>query len=117
VEITPTTHSLDVIATHGTPFRVVFLADGMSLSRPAANKFNKDGPSLVEFYDRRYPQTPDGQFVACYHLDTLLEGRAGGLTLYGGAPSWIVDDATMNLIRFWLDRFAHSTTTESLSNR
>jgi hypothetical protein len=106
LQTTPTTHTLDVVAANGVPFRVVYLADGMSISRPAAGKYNTDGHPLVEFYDRRYPHTPDGQFVADYRADTLLQGAEPGvgLLLQGDSPSWTVDGATMELIRFWLRR-------------
>jgi hypothetical protein len=106
-EIEPTTHTLDVMPSHGVPLRVVLLTDGKSLSRPAANKYRKNDAPVVEFYDRRYPHTPDGQFICEYHLDTLLpDGNGGTFMLWADVPDWRVDGATMVRIREWLRTFA-----------
>jgi hypothetical protein len=103
----PKVHTLDVAAANEVPFRIVVLADGVSVSRPAANKYNKDDKALVEFYDRRYQHTPDGQFICCYHLDVLLpDGEGGTFVLWGDVPNWRIDGATMEFIRSWLCRFA-----------
>lgn len=108
---------LTVTAANGTPFTVVLLRDGVSEGRPAANKY-LDGKPLVEFYDARHVKgfTPDGQFIADYHVDSLLERdavagrtRISGLDLYGGEPSWTVDAMTMGRIRSWLLRLGNWT--------
>jgi hypothetical protein len=98
--------ALDVTANHGVPFRVVLLPDGMSASRPQANRF-ADGRPLVEFYDARYPFTPDGQFVGCYYASTLLADRPGaagaaGLCLAGDVPDWRIDAENMTAVRQWI---------------
>lgn len=106
-EIMPESYTLDVTADHDVPFRVVYLPSGRSHNFPRASDYGK--PS-VEFYDRRYGETPDGQFTGGrYFADTLLGldgyGRAeGGLSLDGGIPAWSVDAATMDLVRAWLTR-------------
>ena len=103
-EIEVATHTLDVRAANGVPFRVVLLADGKSPNFPANDKYNKRDAPLVEFYDRRHPHTPDGQFVSRYYLDTLMDdaGSPVGLDLYGGVEAWTVDGKTMMFVRAWL---------------
>lgn len=93
---------LDVLAENGVPFRVVFLPFGESENYPAINS----GAPLVEFYDKRYGHTPDGQFVSRYELGSVLEqNRFAGLNLNGGIPAWTVDGDSMSLVRKWLDTF------------
>lgn len=97
----PIVRKLDVTAANGVEFRVVFLPDGMSVNRPAANR-TASGKPLVEFYDARKDHTPDGQFVADYYLDTILPDSDFGLALHGGVDAWQIDGATMATIRDWL---------------
>lgn len=110
-EIKPTVHKLDVISRRGTltvPFRVLFSTDGKHPNHQAADKYNTDGKPLVEFYDRRYPHTPDGQFVSRYYLETLLaSGPSGGtFVLDGGVDDWCVDGETWAFLIAWLSRLA-----------
>lgn len=107
-EVTPTVHKLDVVAGNEVPFRIVFCPTGMSEGRPAANKYNKDDRPIVEFYDRRYDHTPEGQFVCCYYVDTLLnpEPSGGAFLLWTDVPAWRLDGATMAMVVTWLRRFA-----------
>jgi hypothetical protein len=98
-----TVHVLDVDNGHGITFRVVLLPDGQSVNYPAASEITRR--PLVEFYDTRFPQTPDGQFVSRYYLDTLLTGRQTGLNLQGDVPAWSIDDAGMTVVRRWLRQY------------
>jgi hypothetical protein len=93
--------ALNVTAANGIEFRIVYLADGQSVNRPAANKYNTKGLPLVEVYDVRYPHTPDGQFIADYFRDTFMEGEAG-IDLAGGVADWKLDAGTMATVRDWL---------------
>lgn len=113
LNVTPfaTPPHLDVTADNGVPFRVVFLPDGVSQSRPAANKYLTSAEPMVEFYDHRHIKgfTPDGQFVSSYYASTLLGrdesdplGGTGGIDLYGGERSWSVDADTMVKVRAWV---------------
>lgn len=50
----------------------------------------------VEIYDARHDMSGhpgrEGQFVADYYAETLLEVTRGrGLNLYGGEPTWTLD--------------------------
>lgn len=97
-------YSMDVIAENCVPFRAVFLLFGESENFPGANT----GQPMVEFYDRRYSHTPDGQFTgARYNLFDLLEGRKpfSGLILDGGVESWRIDGDTAEMIVRWLKSF------------
>jgi hypothetical protein len=97
------TWKLDVIAANDVPFRVLFTPTGSCPNHPAARRYYEGGP-IVEFYDRRYDHTPDGQFICRYNLDVLTAPpHSGGLNLVGDIPAWSIDSATMILIQFWLD--------------
>jgi hypothetical protein len=92
---------LDLLAENGVPFRVVFLPFGESENYPI-----NSGAPLVEFYDKRYAHTPDGQFVSRYDLLSIMEqSRFAGLNLDGGIPAWTVDGDSMSLVRKWLNTF------------
>lgn len=95
--------TLDVVAANGTPFRVIAYAPN------AAGPIRAYDPTKarVEFYDRRYPHTSQGQFTGgSYLLETLLEGSGWGLCLAGGVAAWSIDEATMRLVEQWLTGIA-----------
>lgn len=93
---------IDVVARNGVPFRVVYLPEGIdSENFPGACK---EVPYLahVEFYDRRHPHTPDGQFTGGrYFLSGVLLNQEG-INLYGGVADWIIDERAMKVIHAWL---------------
>lgn len=96
----PNVHKLDVVAENGVPFRVVVLTDGISENY---GKLNDRGLTEVEFYDRRYPHTQDGQFTgARYYFDSLTDTHGGGLMLHGGVDDWTLDSITWKTVREWL---------------
>ena len=57
-----------------------------------------EGAPMVEFYDRRYPHTPRGQFVTRYFAHTLLDRPISGLVLDAGVISWTVNADDMRLV-------------------
>lgn len=65
-----------------------------------------DDAPTVEFYDATYADQggfgPLGQFVSRYHVAALVGRGPGGLDLEGGLPQWLVDAATMEVVRAWL---------------
>jgi len=93
---------IDVVGVKWTPIRVVYVPFGeKSENFPSQfEESNKDG--RVEFYDMRYPQTPDGQFISSYYVSTLIEKDDSGLDLHGGEPEWKIDYSTMRLVRDFL---------------
>ena len=95
---------LDVRGRNGTPFRVVYLpTDVPSENYPAEARVTGADQPRVEFYDRRYPHTPDGQFTgARYYADDILCRVDFGLALQGGIDAWTVDRDAMVIIRNWL---------------
>jgi len=82
------------------PMRVLFIPkDDISPNFPIV----KVDQHLIEFYDSRYPHTPDGQFISRYYVSTFLESRSGvGLDLQGYVPDWKIDWKTKSLIRDWV---------------
>ncbi|HWS28312.1 MAG TPA: hypothetical protein VN259_17255 [Xanthomonadales bacterium] len=62
---------------------------------------------LVEFYDRRFPHTPFGQFTGHrYFVDTLLRshpyGAALTLTKSGADRTWHIDADCRERVELWL---------------
>jgi hypothetical protein len=92
---------LDINGVAG-PMRVLFVPKG----EPSPNHKNSENKtdSVVEFYDGRYPHTPEGQFISRYYVGTLLEseGSGRGLDLNGGVPNWKVYGTTMDMVRDWV---------------
>jgi hypothetical protein len=88
----------------GTEFRVVFIPKGETPENyPAAQNDEHD---IVEFYDRDYPHTPDGQFTGGrYRASTLLDKEeCYGLDLCGQEPKWKVPAKNMALALDWLEQ-------------
>ena len=94
---------LDVVAENDVPFRVVYLpADVPSENYPDRSRIVGMDRPRVEFYDRRYDHTPDGQFTGgSYFLADIL-AAFGAVSLSGDIPAWTIDAATMRLIQTWL---------------
>ena len=95
-----TVKRLDIMGASRTPLRVLLLKAGT----PSPNFPNmdvKESEHLVEFYDSRYPHTPDGQFISRYYLSTLQEPGSNGLDLHGGEPEWRVSPRTLALVLAW----------------
>jgi len=95
---------LDVQGVTGVPIRVVIIP--VKEASPNFPHVKREDEDLIEFYDRRYQHTPDGQFITRYFTSTLLETQAGipvgGLDLYGGESAWKIDGRTMKTVRDWI---------------
>lgn len=92
---------MDVIGVTGIPIRVVFVPAGEQAPNHSTNPEQKD---LIEFYDLRYPHTPeDGQFISRYFAETLLDsyGNYAGLDLHGGEADWKIDVLTKRMVMDW----------------
>ena len=95
---------MDFASDRGVPFRALHLdagEDGPNKARTSPTE------ARIEFYDRRYPHTEHGQYVADYYRRSLLERVDGdpltGLLLWPGTePDWVLDAATMSLVLAWL---------------
>jgi hypothetical protein len=86
-------------------FRVLYIPVGVEHPHYPAVKEEKP---LVEFYDKFYDHTPDGQFTGGrYFAETLLEDskrlRTVGLSLYGDVPAWVIFPSEMNLTINWIE--------------
>lgn len=96
---------MDVVTSNGIPFRVVYLPAGTpSEHYPAEMSDGGETRSRVEFYDRRYDHTSDGQFTGGRYFAQDIADRDQGvaLNLYGGEDDWTIDGTIMHLIGQWL---------------
>jgi len=63
-------------------------------------------PPMVEFFDRRFPHTPFGQFTGGrYLVATLLasdRAQGAGLLLDGGVADWRICSRARKLVECWL---------------
>lgn len=94
--------------------RIIERGDSYGLNDCLVWESSKPG---VEFYD--YSQDKSkfgerGQCVSRYYIETLLEdamlnyyGRNQRLDLYGGVPSWKVENKEMRVIIKFLEEFAN----------
>lgn len=96
----------------GTCFRAVFIPNGETPENfPAA----KDNYDLIEFYDRDYDHTPDGQFVTRYRAETLLaRDPIQGLCLMGHEPKWNIKQQDMETLYFWMLACTQNTEREEV---
>lgn len=88
----------------GIPFRVRIVLPGEPMGHfallTAAPKTSVDDKPMVEFFDRRYPHTPRGQFTGGrYYFDVFM--RFSGLCLQGGEPAWDISRASMDAVKAW----------------
>jgi hypothetical protein len=92
---------LDINGVAG-PMRVLFVPKGEPSPHHKSSENQTD--SVVEFYDSRYPHTPDGQFISRYYASTLLEdeGMCHGMDLYGGEKDWKINGPEIELVRGWV---------------
>lgn len=93
---------MDIGMQLGVPMRVILIPAGQASPNFPAVTSEHD---TIEFYDSRYPHTPDGQFITRYNTGTILEGYAKnnkGLILYGEVPNWQINERTYKLICEWL---------------
>ena len=95
---------IDIFGALGTPMRAVLIPAGEAYpNHPNVPPAKED---LVEFYDGRYPHTPDGQFISRYYTSTLMESHAGiptgGLDLMGYVPTWKIDGRTLRMVLDWV---------------
>lgn len=90
----------------GTCFRVVFIPAN---EEPEEHHGSKEPEDIIEFYDRDYKHTPDGQFIARYYADTLLKDKAAlnyGLDLMGYVPKWKIRGNPMKFLLTWIQTCA-----------
>jgi hypothetical protein len=84
------------------PMRAVFVPAGEKCPNHDDSHNKED---LLEFYDGRYPHTPDGQFISRYYLSTLRKDHElinmRGLDLWGGIDDWKIDARTVKLVLDW----------------
>lgn len=79
-------------------FRVIYVKKG---DKSPHRNVTAVKDALVEFYDLKQKHTPDGQFIADYYAETIMDGESG-LNLHGGVDSWKVSASDMEKIREWI---------------
>lgn len=95
---------MDITSAIGNPMKVLFVP--ANEQRPNFPDAQPVKGALIEFYDGRYPHTPDGQFICEYYTETLLESSSrysdAGLSLHGGEPDWAITGRTKKLVLEWV---------------
>lgn len=86
-------------------FRVLYIPQGVE--HPHSPTVKEDKP-LVEYYDKAYDHTTDGQFTGGrYYAETLIKDydalKNRGLCLYGDVPSWNVCASEMKIVMSWIE--------------
>lgn len=97
-------HKMDFIGDNGIPFRAVLIPAGEDPENYPAAKSSKH---LIEFYDRRYDHTPDGQFTGGrYFVETFMESYGcrtlEGLSLQGSVPDWTLSGIDRATVQNWV---------------
>jgi hypothetical protein len=91
---------IDILSHTSNPMRVILVPAGEPIPNHPGVKI--EDKALIEFYDSRYPHTPDGQFITRYYLETLQNNnRNAGLILDGGVDDWRIDARTQNMVLDW----------------
>ena len=82
------------------PFRVIHIFPSCSFP----NHPLSSSQSVVEFYDLRYKQIPDGEYITRYNVSTLYKNsfESSGLDLHNGESKWKVSSKSMQKIINWL---------------
>lgn len=99
-------HKMDFIGNNGIPFRAVLIPAGEDPENYPAAKSSKR--HQIEFYDRRYNHTPDGQFTGGrYYVETFMEGYGcrtilEGLSLQGDVPDWALSGTDWATVQNWV---------------
>lgn len=92
-----TTKAITITTGRGIPFEVRIREKGDKWGRNNCLTWNEDR-LVVEFHDLR-----TNQFVSDYYITTLADHKDGcGLALWGDEPSWMIDAATMNIVRAFI---------------
>ncbi len=109
----PDAMTLPLTNEAGTPLlaRLVMDGDGYGAWDQDAGRWTcTHGPGphtrpMVEFFDRRFPHTPFGQFTGHrYFVDTLLRSHPYGAALTQGDAerAWHIDAACRERVELWL---------------
>ncbi len=87
----------DIPTKEITPFRIRVVMSGESYGRDDCLTHEGSEP-LVEFFDKRFPHTPNGQFVSRYYLETVVK-ISDGLNLDGGVDAWKVSKEGIDFVQ------------------
>ena len=87
----------DIPTKEITPFRIRVVMSGESYGKDDCLTHERSEP-LVEFFDKRFPHTPNGQFVSRYYLETVVK-MSNGLNLDGGVDAWKVSKEGIDFVQ------------------
>ena len=87
----------DIPTKEITPFRIRVVMSGENYGRDDCLTHEGSEP-LVEFFDKRFPHTPNGQFVSRYYLETIMN-ISDGLNLDGGVDAWKVSKEGISFVQ------------------
>ena len=87
----------DIPTKEITPFRIRVVMSGENYGRDDCLTHEGSEP-LVEFFDKRFPHTPNGQFVSRYYLETVVK-ISDGLNLDGGVDAWKVSKEGIDFVQ------------------
>lgn len=95
--------------SNGIPFRSRIIEQG---DKYGLNDclVNRNADPIIQFFDRRFNHSENGQFVSSYYMATLLNQETNnGLCLQGGVPDWNISAASMDAVVSWLEEFEAAT--------
>jgi hypothetical protein len=92
--------------SNGIPFRALIIEQGDKFGLNDC-LVNRNSVPIVQFFDRRYNFSENGQFVSSYYISTLINrDKKDALCLQGGVPDWNISAASMSLVVSWLEEFS-----------
>jgi hypothetical protein len=90
----------------GIVFNIKIVKEGEKIYSKSGQLVHSGKP-IVEFYDKRFDQTPLGQFVSSYHIETILSiAKDNGLCLDTGSPDWNLSDFKLNQVKYHLSNIS-----------
>jgi hypothetical protein len=97
--------------SNGIPFRVRIIEQGDKFGLNDC-LVNRNSVPIVQFFDRRFNFSENGQFISSYYISTLInDNKKNGLCLQGGVPDWTISAASMTLVVSWLKEIANTVCT------
>jgi len=101
---------MDILGATGIGMRAILLLKNENC--PNHNNFAKE--DLIEFYDLRGDQTPDGQFIIAIPLKALNEERHTGdtLVLNDSTKEWQINDRVKGMVIDWAEYILYQTLKE-----
>lgn len=118
--------TFEFVSANGVPFlaRLIEAGDGYGAwckeEQVWALTHNSIEKNMIEFFDKRYPHSPFGQFTGGrYYIDTIVKAAdsGNGLLLDGGVPQWTITNQDLKTVSLalapgWVEVMTESKNTE-----